>query len=36
MNATELAKITTDHACKPVVEFLSVLETKQVDNLLTI
>jgi hypothetical protein len=36
MNATQLAQITTDPACKAVVEFLSVLETKEVDNLLTI
>lgn len=36
MNATELARITTEPSGKAVAEFLSVLETKRVENLLTI
>jgi ketosteroid isomerase-like protein len=36
MNATELAKVTTDPSSKAIVDFLSVLETKKVENLLTI
>ncbi|XOF33076.1 MAG: nuclear transport factor 2 family protein [Candidatus Electrothrix sp. YB6] len=36
MNATQLAAVTTDPASKAVLEFLSVLETKKVDNLLSI
>ena len=36
MNATELAQVTTDPSGKAVLEFLSVLETKKVDNLLNI
>jgi|GEM_PF-3480768 len=36
MNATELAQVTCDPSGKKVLEFLSVLETKEVDNLLNI
>ncbi len=36
MIATQMAVVTTDQASKAVAEFLSVLETKQIDNLLTI
>jgi hypothetical protein len=36
MNATELAQITCDPSGRKVLELLSVLETKKVDNLLNI
>ena len=36
MNATELAQVTTDPSGKAVLEFLSVLETKDVDQLLVL
>lgn len=36
MNATELAQVTTDRSSKAVLEFLSVLETKDVDQLLVL
>jgi hypothetical protein len=36
MNATELAQVTTDRSGKAVLEFLSVLETTDVDQLLVL
>ncbi|TFI54882.1 hypothetical protein BLD44_007810 [Mastigocladus laminosus UU774] len=36
MNATELASKTTEPSSKAVAKFLSILETKKVDNLLKI
>ena len=36
MNPTELAQVTTDRSGKAVLEFLSVLETTDVDQLLVL